>query len=93
MQAWRVVAALVAFAFAFACLAAGCQPSAPSVHWTCDFDASENRPLSDPDAALGPDGSLPESVCQDTCGTPALRCNFVELDGGVPGATCPVCVF
>jgi hypothetical protein len=89
MHARRASVALVALA----CLAAGCQPSATAVHWTCDFDASENRPLSDPDAALGPDGSLPESVCENTCGTPALRCTFVELDGGVPGATCPVCTF
>jgi hypothetical protein len=70
-----------------------CQSGIPPVDWTCEYDASENRPLSDPDAALGPDGALPESVCENTCGTPVHACTFVALDGGVPGAVCPVCTF
>ena len=90
MHAWRAGLALVAGACA--CLLA-CQPTATAVHWTCDFDASENRPLAEPDAAVGPDGALPESVCEDTCGTPAVACTYVALDGGEPGAVCPVCTF
>lgn len=73
--------------------AAGCAPDLPSTHWTCDFDASENRPLSDPDATAGPDGSLPSAVCQTTCGTPVTACARTVLDGGEPGAVCPVCTF
>ena len=76
-----------------ASLAAACQPTGSAVNWTCDFDASETRPLSDPDAAIGPDGSLPVAVCQSTCGTPARSCRFALLDGGEPGASCPVCTF
>ena len=74
-------------------LAAGCGPTIPGLDWTCDFDASESRPRSDPDAAVGPDGALPSQVCQDTCGTPAKHCTATVLDGGVPGAVCPVCTF
>jgi hypothetical protein len=76
-----------------ACLAAACQPTGSAVNWSCDFDASETRPLSDPDAAVGPDGSLPATVCESTCGTPAHDCTFALLDGGEPGAVCPVCTF
>jgi hypothetical protein len=65
----------------------------PSTNWTCDYDASESRPLTDPDAATGPDGSLPSAVCQTTCGTPVTSCTRTVLDGGVAGAICPVCTF
>jgi|HubBroStandDraft_5_1064220.scaffolds.fasta_scaffold2154899_1 hypothetical protein len=78
--------AIVGVAFA-------CSSGIPPTDWTCDFDASENRPLSDADAAVGPDGALPPVVCENTCGTPAKSCTFVVLEGGVPGATCPVCTF
>jgi hypothetical protein len=89
MHAARAAVALVVPA----CLLAACRPGIPSVDWTCDFDASEERPLSDADAAVGPDGALPSSVCQNTCGMPVDSCTFVVLDGGVPGAHCPVCTF
>ena len=71
----------------------GCGPQIPPLQWTCDFDASESRPLSDPDAAQGPDGALGTVVCENTCGTPVHACTFTTLDGGVPGAVCPVCTF
>ncbi|MGO9835969.1 MAG: hypothetical protein ACLP1X_17335 [Polyangiaceae bacterium] len=70
-----------------------CSPTIAATNWTCDFDASESRPLSDPDAAAGPDGALPAAVCQNTCGTPATSCTLTILDGGEPGAVCPVCTF
>ncbi len=70
-----------------------CQSGIPPLDWTCQYDASENRPLSDPDAAIGLDGALPVTVCENTCGTPVHACTFVALDGGVPGAVCPVCTF
>jgi hypothetical protein len=71
-----------------------CAPVAPTENWTCDFDASESRPLSDRDATPDDEaGDLPASVCQTTCGPPASHCTAVELDGGVPGAVCPVCTF
>ena len=73
--------------------ALGCEPASPATNWTCQWDASESRPLSDEDAALGPDGSLPTLVCEDTCGPPVHACTFTRLDGGVPGAICPVCTF
>ncbi|HEY1697125.1 MAG TPA: hypothetical protein VGG39_33425 [Polyangiaceae bacterium] len=72
---------------------ASCAPSLPPENWTCDFDASESRPLSDADAAVAPDGALPSDVCRTTCGPPASACSFTTLDGGVPGAVCPVCTF
>jgi hypothetical protein len=72
---------------------AACGPTVPATDWTCQFDASESRPLSEPDAAPGPDGALPSAVCQTTCGPPALFCTFTVLDGGEPGAVCPVCTF
>jgi hypothetical protein len=82
-------------AFAAAALVGGsaCAPANPAENWTCDFDASESRPLSERDATPGPDGAWPASVCQDTCGPPARSCSFVSLDGGEPGAICPVCTF
>ncbi len=76
-----------------AALVSGCAPASPTVHWTCDFDASESRPLSDPAADAGPDGDLPASVCQNTCGPPATRCTITLLEGGLRGAICPVCTF
>lgn len=72
---------------------AACGPAAPTVNWACDFDASESRPLSMPDASTGPDGSLPASVCETTCGAPVHACAATTLDGGVAGAVCPVCTF
>ncbi|HEX8792006.1 MAG TPA: hypothetical protein VF765_13720 [Polyangiaceae bacterium] len=73
-------------------LCAGCAPDL-TTHWTCDYDASENRPLSDPDAMAGPDGSLSAAVCQTTCGPPVNACTRTVLDGGQAGAVCPVCTF
>jgi hypothetical protein len=70
-----------------------CAPGVPTPSWTCDFDASELRPLADPDAAAGDGGALPASECQATCGPPASSCTRVLLDGGQPGAVCPVCTF
>ncbi len=72
---------------------ASCGRPLPTTNWTCDFDASESRPLSDPDAAASPDGTLPSPVCQDTCGPPAKTCTATTLEGGIPGAVCPVCTF
>jgi hypothetical protein len=74
-------------------LAGGCGPSVPATHWTCDFDASVARPLSDPDAQADDAGRLPAGDCQNTCGPPASSCTRTTLDGGVPGAICPVCTF
>jgi hypothetical protein len=79
---------------AAALLGVGCAPSVPRENWTCDFDASESRPLADVDAmAADESGSLPAAECQATCGPPASSCTFTLLDGGVPGAVCPVCTF
>ncbi len=90
----KLAAALLASAGgAAAPLGAGCAPDLPSTHWSCDYDASESRPLSDPDAAAGPDGSLPSLVCQTTCGSPVTSCTRTVLDGGLAGAICPVCTF
>lgn len=71
----------------------GCGRGIPSTDWTCDYDASENRPLTDPDATTAPDGALSGIVCQTTCGTPVTTCTRTVLDGGVAGAICPVCTF
>ncbi|HEX3343324.1 MAG TPA: hypothetical protein VHS09_02075 [Polyangiaceae bacterium] len=76
----------------FAALLA-CAPAASAEDWTCDFDASEPRPLADPDATAGEGGSLPPAECQATCGPPATACTITVLDGGEPGAICPVCTF
>ncbi len=70
-----------------------CRPPADDVNWTCDFEASVDRPLSDPGATANEAGELPSSVCGDTCGPPAQSCTFTVLDGGGPGAICPVCTF
>src|SRR5579863_10324024 len=73
--------------------AAGCGPRLPATNWTCDFDASESRPLSDPDAAASRGDELPSAVCQSTCGPPATACTLTILDGGLRAALCPVCSF
>lgn len=87
----RAVASLVVGAV---CVALGaCAPGGPVEGWTCDFDASEPRPLADRDAAAGEGGALPASECQATCGPPANSCTLTLLDGGQPGAICPVCTF
>jgi hypothetical protein len=68
---------------------AGC---APRIQWTCDFDASESRPLADPQSTPDDAGHLPPGECQSTCGPPATSCTYTMLDAG-PGAVCPVCTF
>ena len=75
-----------------AIFASACRPD-PTADWSCDFDAHESRPLSDADASTGPDGELPATVCQNTCGQPASTCTLTLLDGGLRGAVCPVCTF
>jgi hypothetical protein len=70
-----------------------CARVLPTDDWTCDFDASETRPLADPDAEADDAGLLASSECQDTCGPPASSCTRTLLDGGQPGAICPVCTF
>ena len=86
-----VSTAAVALAVCFSCSA--CGRGLASTNWTCDYDASENRPLTDPDATTGPDGALSGAVCQNTCGPPVTSCTRTVLDGGVAGAICPVCTF
>ena len=71
---------------------AACRPN-PDIDWTCDFEASVDRPLANPDAEADEGGAFAPSVCGDTCGPPAKTCTFVILDGGIPGAVCPVCTF
>jgi hypothetical protein len=78
-----------------ACLpvaSAACKP-VPEVDWTCDYDVIVARPLAEQDATLEDAGTLPASVCGDTCGSPVQSCTFVRLDGGAPGAVCPFCTF
>jgi hypothetical protein len=87
----RALASLVVSAAVVALTA--CAPGLPVENWTCDFDASESRPLADPDATAGEGGALAASECQATCGPPANSCTFTTLDGGEPGAICPVCTF
>jgi hypothetical protein len=75
--------------------AAACAHAPPLENWTCDFDASESRPLADLadiDAAPDEAGALPAAECQATCGPPAKSCTFTWLEAG-PGAVCPVCTF
>lgn len=72
---------------------AACARMEPTEDWTCDFDASESRPLADPGTVADEAGLLPSSECQDTCGPPAHSCTATLLDGGQPGAICPVCTF
>lgn len=86
------VAAAAALAFG-GWAASACVPSVPRENWTCDFDASESRPLADVDASPDESGALPQAECQATCGPPATACTFTLLDGGEPGAVCPVCTF
>jgi hypothetical protein len=80
-------------AYVTAMALAACAPRIPAESWTCDFDASESRPLSDPDATPDESGTLPPTACQTTCGPPVDTCTATTLDGGVPGAVCPVCTF
>jgi hypothetical protein len=70
----------------------GCGRPVPVTDWTCDFDASESRPLEDPDAS-SPDGGVPPAECQTTCGPPVTSCGRTTLEGGIPAAVCPVCTF
>jgi hypothetical protein len=70
-----------------------CARDLPTDHWTCDFDASESRPLADPAATADEAGHLASAECQTTCGPPADSCTMTRLDGGEPGAICPVCTF
>jgi hypothetical protein len=88
-------AGLLAMALVATVVAAGtgCARALPTDHWTCDFDASESRPLADRDAEADEAGLLAPSECQDTCGPPASSCTRTVLDGGEPGAICPVCTF
>jgi hypothetical protein len=84
LSAWRACAVAVAATTGIGC--------APQIHWTCDFDASESRPLADPTSSPDDAGHLPSGECQSTCGPPATSCTYTMLDGG-PGAICPVCTF
>jgi hypothetical protein len=70
-----------------------CTPTSLKETWTCDFDATEGRPLSDPAAPFDEAGALPASTCMDTCGPPVTACKRTLLDGALPGAICPVCKF
>jgi hypothetical protein len=74
-------------------LAAGCVPATPQEDWTCDFDATEGRPLDDPTAATDDAGRLPAANCMNTCGPPVTKCTRILLDASQPGALCPVCTF
>ncbi|HLK37199.1 MAG TPA: hypothetical protein VKU41_10645 [Polyangiaceae bacterium] len=80
-----------ALALLVAAYAAGCAP--PLEHWSCDWDSSVGRPLSDPNAVADEAGALPSSVCANTCGPPVGSCMLTELDGGRRGAICPRCTF
>jgi hypothetical protein len=74
----------------------GCGLSAntiPDEDWTCAWDADESRPLADPGSPFNEAGVLPASECQTTCGPPVSSCTRTILDGGQPGAVCPVCTF
>jgi hypothetical protein len=78
---------------AVALLVSACVPAGLRENWTCDFDASESRPLAYTDAMAADEaGVLPAAECQATCGPPVTVCAFTVLDAG-PGAICPVCTF
>jgi hypothetical protein len=87
--AWRVALLGTALSIVGTAGGIGC---APRILWTCDFDASESRPLADPTSTPDDAGHLPSGECQSTCGPPATSCTYTMLDGG-PGAICPVCTF
>ncbi len=70
-----------------------CTPAALQENWTCDFDATESRPLDQPDAPFDEAGTLPPARCMATCGPPASACKYTLLDGSKAGAICPVCTF
>ena len=78
---------------ALAPLAFACTPTSLKETWTCDFDATEGRPLDDPDAPFDEAGALPAGNCAATCGPPVSACKRTLLDGAQPGAICPVCTF
>jgi hypothetical protein len=93
MQAKRAIAfrrvAGIAIAVALSCK----PPTYLEENWSCDYDATEGRPLDVPDAPFDDAGALPASDCMNTCGTPVTSCRRITLDGAVPGALCPVCTF
>jgi hypothetical protein len=77
-------------------LSSGCGLKASTLgneNWTCDWDADEARPLFDPGSPADEAGGLPSGECQATCGPPVTSCARTVLDGGQPGAICPVCTF
>jgi|HubBroStandDraft_6_1064221.scaffolds.fasta_scaffold770429_2 hypothetical protein len=85
--------ALRGAACAVVALALSCRPTDLDESWTCDFDATEGRPLDDPDAPTDDAGSLPADHCMNTCGPPVTSCKRIVLDADIPGALCPVCTF
>jgi len=91
MRAWTAVLLLL---LSLLSLPAACHVDEPPTNWTCDYDASESRPTADRDAAPIDDaGHLAPGECQATCGAPVSACTATTLEGGVPGAVCPVCTF
>jgi hypothetical protein len=70
-----------------------CTPTSLRENWTCDWDSSVERPLSGGDGPTDDAGKLSPSECAATCGPPVGTCTRTTLDGGVPGAICPVCTF
>lgn len=68
-------------------------PTSLDENWTCDFDATEGRPLDDADAAVDDAGLLPPGDCMNTCGPPVTKCTRIVLDASRAGALCPVCTF
>jgi hypothetical protein len=95
MRCFPAATRLASLGLVLAAGAAGaCARTIPTLDWTCDFDASESRPLAGMDPDGGPDeaGHLPAAACQATCGPPATSCTYTTIDGG-PGAVCPVCSF
>jgi hypothetical protein len=85
-------AALIVFVGA-AGLGQGCTPTDLRENWTCDWDSSVARPLSTGTVPSDDSGKLPAAACKETCGPPVESCTRTTLDGGVPGAICPVCTF
>jgi hypothetical protein len=70
-----------------------CQATSLQEHWTCDFDATEARPLDNAAAPFDDAGSLPASDCMTTCGAPVTSCKRILIDASEVGALCPVCTF
>ncbi len=71
--------------------AGACAPQLEN--WTCDWDSSVARPLANRAALADDGGFLPSSECASTCGPPVSSCMLTTVDGGRPGAICPVCRF